>query len=247
MASQPATKQRRIRRLPDDARREILDAAEVLLSERPFRDLSVDELMARTSMTRSSFYHYFRSLDEVAIALMRRVQGEMMEAAAPWLEPGYEGDPASAVARGIHETAGVFARHGLVLAAIHEASFRYEAVQRVWREGVLEDWIRTVAAQLRRERERGTTRVADPEEIARALLLMNTAVFVERLGKRSPDPPEAVADTLAEIWIGALYPDALAAGRSEASPVSRTGDPAPRTPTLDGPAQHGSGMGRPGG
>lgn len=235
----PATRSRRIRRLPDEARREILDSAEALLTRRPFRELSVDDLMAGTGMTRSSFYHYFRSLDEVAIALMRRVQGEMMEAAAPWLEPDYEGDPASAVARGIRETAGVFARHGLVLAAIHEASFRYEAVQRVWREGVLEDWIRTVAAQLRRERERGTTRVADPEELARALLLMNTAVFVERLGKRPPDPPEAVADTLAEIWIGVLYPDALAAGRGEAAPASRTGDPAARTPTLEGPARHG--------
>jgi hypothetical protein len=57
----------------------------------------------------------------------------------------------------------------------------------------------------RGQRERGATLVAEPEEIARALLLMNTAVFVERLGKQPPDSPEAVADTLAQIWIGALY------------------------------------------
>ena len=204
-AQPPATKPARIRRLPDEARREILDAAEGLLNERPFRELTVDDLMARTSMTRSSFYHYFRSLDEVAIALMRRVQGEMMEAAAPWLEAGYEGDPALAVSRGIHETAVIFARHGVVLAAIHEASFHHEAVQREWRNGVLQDWIRAIAAQLRAQRERGVTRVADPEEMARALLLMNTAVLVERLGKRPPDSPEAVAEILAEIWTGALY------------------------------------------
>jgi AcrR family transcriptional regulator len=218
MATQPSVpKPRRVRRVPDDAKREILDAAEALLSERPFRELSVDDLMASTGMTRSSFYHYFRSLDEVAIALMRRVQGEMMEATAPWLRAGYDGDPAAATARGIHETATIFARHGLVLAAIHEASFHYEAVQRVWRNGVLEDWIRTIAGQLRAQRERGATRVADPEEIARALLLMNTAVFVERLGKQPPDPPEAVADTLTEIWIGAIYPDALAPRRPHGS------------------------------
>jgi TetR/AcrR family transcriptional regulator, ethionamide resistance regulator len=192
-------KPRRIRRLPHDAQREILDAAEVLLAERPFRDLSVDELMARTGMTRSSFYHYFRSLDEVAIALMRRVQGEMMQAVAPWLRTDYDSDPAAGTEQGIRASAEVFARHGLVLAAIHEASFRYEAVQRAWRDGVLEDWIGAIAAQLRTQRERGLTRVADPEEIARALLLMNTAVFVERLGKQLPDPPEAVADALAEI------------------------------------------------
>jgi AcrR family transcriptional regulator len=208
------TKPRRIRRLPHDARREILDAAEVLLAERSFRELSVDELMARTGMTRSSFYHYFRSLDEVAIALMRRVQGEMMDAVAPWLRSGYDVDPAAGAEQGIRASAEVFARHGLVLSAIHEASFRYEAVQHAWRDGVLEDWIGAIAAQLRAQRERGLTRVADPEEIARALLLMNTAVFVERLGKQLPDPPEAVADALAEIWIGALYPDSLAVRRA---------------------------------
>ena len=170
--------------------------------------------MASTSMTRSSFYHYFRSLDEVAIALMRRVQGEMMEATAPWLRVDYDGDPALGLEQGIRASAEVFARHGLVLSAIHEASFRYEAVQREWRDGVLEDWIGAVAAQVRAQRDRGLTRVADAEEIARALLLMNTAVLVERLGKQPPDQPEAVADTLAEIWIGALFPESLAARRA---------------------------------
>jgi AcrR family transcriptional regulator len=208
------TKSRRIRRRPHDAQREILDAAEVLLAERPFLELSVDDLMARTSMTRSSFYHYFRSLDEVAIALMRRVQGEMMEATAPWLRVDYEGDPAVGLEQGIRASAEVFARHGVVLSAIHEASFRYEAVQREWRDGVLEDWIGAITAQVRAQRDRGLTRVADAEEIARALLLMNTAVLVERLGKQPPDQPDAVADTLAEIWIGALYPASLAARRA---------------------------------
>jgi TetR/AcrR family transcriptional regulator, ethionamide resistance regulator len=208
------TKPRRIRRLPHDARREILDAAEVLLAERSFRELSVDDLMARTGMTRSSFYHYFRSVDEMAIALMRRVQGEMMEAASPWLRVDYERDPAEGIEQGIGATAEVFARHGLVLSAIHEASFHHETVRSEWRDGILEDWIGAVAAQLRAQGERGLTRVQDPEEIARALLLMNTGVFVERLGKRPPDPPQAVADTLAEIWIGALYPHSLAVRRA---------------------------------
>src|SRR5437763_5892540 len=123
MATQhPTTKPRRIRRLPEDARREILDAAEALLGSQAFRELSVDDLMARTGMTRSSFYHYFRSLDEVAIALMRRGQGEMMEAVAPWLQLDYEGDPAVAAEQGIRASAEIFARHAAVLAAIHEAS-----------------------------------------------------------------------------------------------------------------------------
>src|SRR4051794_25504529 len=132
------TTTKRIRRAPSDAEREILDAAESVLAEHRFRALSVDELMRRTGMTRSSFYHYFRSLDAVVIALMRRVQGEMMEGAAPWLQAGEDDDPLEAAERAIRASAEIYARHGPVLAAIHEASFHYDAVRTAWREGVLE-------------------------------------------------------------------------------------------------------------
>ena len=200
------TPSRRIRRNPEQAEREILDAAEAVLRERSFRELSVDELMRRTGMTRSTFYHYFRSLDAVAIGLLRRVQGEMMEAAAPWISAGGdEEDPEESARQAIRAVAEIFARHGSVLAGINEASFRYVAVQDAWREGILGDWIKAIAAQLHAQRARGLTRVEDPEEVARALLLMNTVVFVERLGKQQPDAPQDVADVLAHIWIGALY------------------------------------------
>ena len=204
-----ATQAKRIRRLPGDAEREILDAAESLLSERPFREMSVDDLMARTGMRRSSFYHYFGGMDELAIALMRRVQGEMMAAAAPWLDAAADVDPVAAAERAILSSAEIFARHGPVLSAIHEASFASERVQDVWRHGVLEEWIGAIATQMRLQRQRGLTRVEAPEETARALLLMNTSVFVERLGKQPPDSPAAVAEILARIWIGAIYPEAL--------------------------------------
>jgi TetR/AcrR family transcriptional regulator, ethionamide resistance regulator len=200
-----ATQAKRIRRAPSDAQREILDAAQALLRERPFRAMGVDDVMARTGMTRSTFYHYFRNVDDVAIALMRRVQGEMMEAAAPWLDTGADHDPVVAAQHAIRSSAEIFARNAAVLTAIHEASFQSDAVRDVWRHGVLEDWIRAIAAQLHVQRERGLTRVEDPEEIARALLLMNTTVFVERLGHQPADTPEAVAETLAHIWVGALY------------------------------------------
>ncbi|HEX2087470.1 MAG TPA: TetR/AcrR family transcriptional regulator [Solirubrobacteraceae bacterium] len=205
------TKARRIRRSPEAAEREILAAAEAAVAERPFRELSVDELMGRTGMTRSTFYHYFRSLDEVAVALLRRVQAEMMEAARPWIEAPVDEDPAGVIERAIHDVAVVYAQHGPVLAAIHEASFQYEAVQRAWREGTLAEWIAAVANRLREQRDHGLTRVEEPEEVARALLLMNTAVFVERLGMQPADAPAQVAATLSRVWVGALYPELLVA------------------------------------
>jgi AcrR family transcriptional regulator len=205
-----ATQQRRIRRTPQQAEREILDAAEALLAERSYRELSVDELMRRTGMTRSTFYHYFRSLEDVAIALLKRAQAEMMDAVAPWLRSAAEtDDPAGNIEQGILGVAKVYARHGRVLAAIDEAARHHEKVEQSWRDAVLRPWVSAVAAQVRAQRERGLSSVEEPEEVAGALLMMNTAVFVERLGRQPADTPEEVAATLSRIWIGALYPEGL--------------------------------------
>ena len=68
--------------------------------------------------------------------------------------------------------------------------------------------VRDRCAGLEHQRdERAAERVRgheNPDEVARALLLMNTAVFVERLGKVPPDSPESGAPTLAQIWSRAL-------------------------------------------
>jgi AcrR family transcriptional regulator len=204
------TQHRRIRRSPEQAEREILDAAEALLVERSYRELSVDELMQRTGMTRSTFYHYFRSLDDVAVALLRRLQAEMVEAATPWLRTAAEtDDPVHNIEQGILGVAEVFARHGRVLAAIDEAAHRHQTVEKAWRSSVLTPWITAITIQVEANRQRGMTVVENPEQIAQALLLMNMSVFVERLGREPVDRPEDVAAALSRIWIGALYPEGL--------------------------------------
>jgi AcrR family transcriptional regulator len=206
------TQNRRIRRSPEAAEREILDAAEALLADRTYRELSVDELMRRTGMTRSTFYHYFGSLEDVAVGLLRRVQAEMVEAAQPWLATAAEtDDPVSNIQNGILGVAHVFARHGSVLAAIDQAAHHHQGVEQAWRTSVLEPWTAAVVIQIEANRERGLTTVDSPEQVAQALLLMNMAVFVERLGREPVDRPEDVAATLARIWIGALYPEGLVA------------------------------------
>lgn len=207
-----AAPQRRVRRSPEVAEREILDAAEVLLAERSYRELSVDELMRRTGMTRSTFYHYFRGLDELAVALLKRVQVEMMEAGAPWLATAAETDDlVGNIEEGILGVTRVYAHHAPVLAAIDQAAHHHESVARAWRSGVLDPWIRAITQLVLANRERVHTTVEEPEQVAQALLLMTMAVFFERLGLEPTEPPEDVAATLARIWIGVLYPEGLIA------------------------------------
>ncbi|HTF58994.1 MAG TPA: helix-turn-helix domain-containing protein, partial [Actinomycetes bacterium] len=62
---------RRRRRRRKDSEREILEAAERLLRERPFRELTVDDLMAATSQSRTAFYRHFTDRQDLLVHLIR--------------------------------------------------------------------------------------------------------------------------------------------------------------------------------
>jgi TetR/AcrR family transcriptional regulator, ethionamide resistance regulator len=202
----PPPERKRIRRKPEQAEREILDQAEEFLRENDFRDLTIDEVMARTGMVRSAFYNYFRDRSELIMRLLQRIEGEMMEASRVWLGEGADAeDPVRAGRDALRRIAMVYARHSHLVRAIHEASYHDREVEGYYRDGVIEDFIQAVAARLRAERRAGRTGVRQPEELARALVLMNVNVFFERLGRSGIDKPAAVAGTLADIWVRAIY------------------------------------------
>src|SRR3989442_255273 len=58
MATENARRIRR-RRRPEDAEREILDAAEALFTRRPVDAVTIDEVMSETGLSRQAFYAYF--------------------------------------------------------------------------------------------------------------------------------------------------------------------------------------------
>lgn len=196
---------KRVRRRPEDAEREILDAAEAFLRERDFRELSVDELMRRTGMVRSTFYHYFPDRGAVIARLLEPIRDEMLAAAAGWLAGGDE-DPTKALATTLRRVAETWAEHGHLLRAAHEAAHHDPDVERLYRAMAVDDFAGPIAAFLRRERRAGRTAVSNPEAVAQALMLMNVNVFAERLGRPPADRPADVARTLAQVWTGTIYP-----------------------------------------
>lgn len=208
-----AQRVKRVRRRPEDAEREILDAAEDFLQDHDFRELSVDELMRRTGMVRSTFYHYFPDRGAVIARLLEPIRDEMLTAATGWLE-GLDDEPTRALARTLRRVAEAWAAHAHLLRAANEAAHYDPDVERLYLAMAVEDFAKPIAALLRRERRAGRTAVSNPEEVARALMLMNVNVFAERLGRRPPDSPAAVARTLTQIWAGTIYPGVLA--RAEA-------------------------------
>src|SRR3954468_3728277 len=79
-----ATGGRRRRRSPEVAEQEIMNAAEALLRERPFRELTVDEVMRRTDLSRPSFYVYFRDRHHLILRIVERLGSEHVDIADLW-------------------------------------------------------------------------------------------------------------------------------------------------------------------
>src|SRR5438552_16884569 len=115
----PRKPARRRRRSPESAEQEILAAAEAFLRERPFRDLTVDEVMARTTLSRPSFYVYFRGRHQLAVRLVEGIGAELFGAAERWLEG--DGDPRADVRASLGAVTSVYVEHGLALGAIADA------------------------------------------------------------------------------------------------------------------------------
>jgi TetR/AcrR family transcriptional regulator, ethionamide resistance regulator len=193
---------RRRRRRPEEAEAEILEAARAFLAERPLRDLTIGALMERTTLSRKSFYVYFRDRHDVLARLVEPLRAERDAIVEALMR---EEDRAAAARGALVALARLYHRHGLVLRALFHASAEDAGARRAWRsflEPVVAGHARFIADELERGAVRGPL---DPEATARALIGMNLQVFFDRLVDDPAGDPEEVAETLLRIWTRALY------------------------------------------
>ncbi len=199
-------KAQRTRRSRQDARAEILDAAESALRGVDFRELTVDGVMSQTGMTRSAFYHYFTGLDDLVVGLLERFEHDVRGSVDPWLRGEVdEENPVEATVRHLTSMFEVLTSHRASFSAVVQASGGYPRVYEQWQRRVLGYFIDVTEGFIRREVERGRSRVTDPRGLARALILMNNALLNDGLAQ--PDPPEAVSEAriVAGVWNAAIY------------------------------------------
>src|SRR5215213_4909268 len=80
----------RRRRKPEEAERTILAAGRAFLEEHPFREMTVEEVMIRTGLSRPAFYAYFRDRYDLVTRLLEGVGGLLFVLDWRWLsgEPG---------------------------------------------------------------------------------------------------------------------------------------------------------------
>jgi TetR/AcrR family transcriptional regulator, ethionamide resistance regulator len=193
----------------DDREQAILATAERLLEERSFADISVDDLARGAGLSRPTFYFYFKSKEALLLALLEPM---IMGADAE-----YEGaaqrlpaDPRRVWRAGIKAFFVAFNSHRAVARAGAEAVASSPEVRAVW-SGFMQKWIDQTAALISAERARGAAPETIPAiDLATSLNQMNERTMMAALSAEQPAVNrDRVVDTLAHIWVGSIYGEAL--------------------------------------
>ena len=190
---------RRRRRTPAEAEREIIEAAERFLRERPLRELTIDEVMAGTGLSRPAFYVYFRDRHDLVLRLIGEIGSELFGMADKWLKGGD-------LRAGVEGVVAVYAKHGPVLRAISDAAVDDPDVEQAY-QGLVQRFIDATADYIRAEQRRGRANGMTARRTAAALVWMNERYLSICLGggNNKQLKPREVADTLHQIWTRTLY------------------------------------------
>ena len=205
LVSTAVSQPKRLRRTPENARAEILAAAEAALRDAGFHALTVEHLMERTGMTRSLFYHYFKSLDEIVIALFERVEAEVQGAVDAWLEGEDSADPRANTVEHLTRMYEVWREHANLMRAMEQAAGRSKEAYARWQSHVVESYVDKTEAFIRRQIALGRSRVEDPRALARVLILMNLAVATDQTNRAVPETPGKLGFVVGHVWNAAVY------------------------------------------
>lgn len=191
----------RRRRTPEAAQREIVEAAEALLRERPFRELTVDEVMRRTGLSRPSFYVYFKDRHELVLRVVAHLQGELLAVANRWYES--IGGGRELLREAMEALVGVYAEHSSVMRALADAAADDHDVEEAY-TGLLNTFVEATAQHIEQEVQAGTIDALDASESAKALVWMGERYLYHSFGPERV-PTGRVVATLATLWSRALY------------------------------------------
>jgi AcrR family transcriptional regulator len=193
---------RRRRRSPEAAEREIVEAAEALLRERPFRDLTVDDLMRRTGLSRPSFYVYFRDRHDLVLKVVEHIGGELFAMSERWYEG--TGDGQTLIREAIEGVVRVFAEHGPVLRALADAASDDPRVEAAYL-ALIQRFVDATARHIEQEVAAGRVLPLDAVPTATALTWMMERYLQLHVGRSPGVAVDRATDTLTTILTRVLY------------------------------------------
>ncbi|OBI53694.1 TetR family transcriptional regulator [Mycobacterium kyorinense] len=189
----------------DEREQAILATAVRLLQERPFADISVDDLAKGAGLSRPTFYFYFRSKEAVLVSLLEPLIARA-DAEFDGAVQRLPADPRRVWRSGIKAFFTAFASHPAVARAGTDALATSAEIRSVW-SGFMQKWIDQTAAMIKAERARGAApETISASDLATSLNQMNERTMMAALSAEQPAvPEECLVDTLAHIWVSSIY------------------------------------------
>jgi AcrR family transcriptional regulator len=189
----------------DDRHDAILTTAERLLDGRSLDDIPIEELASGAGISRSNFYFYFASKDDVLLALLDRVITEVQHRVAA-LPRDFDREPSVSWRRSIGVFVDVFSSHRAVSVAAIGARGRNPEIEALWSRS-MQTWVDFSREVIAAEQARGAAPAdISAGDLAISLNLMNERVLVAALaGESLAVGPGEVLDVLSAIWLRGIY------------------------------------------
>src|SRR5690349_15753744 len=204
MRREPELFDRRTPHHGDRRRAALLAAADELLRERSYDEITIADVTARAGVTRSAFYFYFENKAACVAALGAGMYAEAVGAADHLLavaEP-----PETRIRAMVDALFAVWEAHEYLYRAVLEASRTSHVLRELW-DGYRESFVAPVAALVEDERAAGRA-LPGPDAVTLATLLLDLSDrTLERLDAADRDGIRRHARTLTTIWLRSLYGD----------------------------------------
>lgn len=189
-------------RKADRSRAEIQNAAFQFLWLRPFREMTVGNLMKLTSLSRSSFYNHFEDPYELMESLLAILESDILEGANPWLTE--DGDPVALLHESLAAEVDICYRCGPFMKAVHDAAAIDIRVESAW-YGFLGRFDDVTAERISADQELGLIESFDPRPVATALNQIDASMYIRKFGQRPRGQQAPVLDAISRLWISSLY------------------------------------------
>ena len=181
----------------DIRERQILDAAEQLLAERGYADMTVGDIAEAAGITRGALYFYFASKQDVLIALVARtVQALQEKSGAAFLDDAPVED---VISTALERTAQLWREHGVVMRAATDLGSTVTEIDRLW-TGTADLFAEAIAAVLSRGGVPQGDGPGDAAALGRALCWMIERSFYQA-SKASVDGLDETSQTCRVVWL----------------------------------------------
>ena len=187
---------------PERARAEIQNAAVRFLWSRPFREMTVNKLMAQTSLSRAAFYYHFADIHDLMETMLGRLQIDVMAGVSPWLSE--EGDPVALLYQSLSAEVELSYTRGPLLKAFSDSAGFDKRMEEAW-YGFLDSFDDAVAERISADQEQGLIDPLDARLIATTLNHADAALYIRAFGSKPRRQRGQVLRAIARVWISTLY------------------------------------------